>query len=36
MDARGIKAEMLAGGTRRSSMIELTEWTQAADKILVF
>ncbi len=36
MDARGIKAEMLAEGTHRSSMNELTSWTAAADKVLVF
>ena len=36
MDARGIKAETLAEGAHRSSMNELTEWTQAADKVLVF
>jgi uncharacterized protein involved in oxidation of intracellular sulfur len=36
MDARGIKAEMLAEGAHRSSMNELTEWTQAADKVLAF
>ncbi len=36
MDARGIKPAMLAEGTHRSSMDELTRWTQAADKILVF
>ncbi len=36
MDARGIKPETLAEGAHRSSMDELTAWTQAADKILVF
>jgi len=36
MDARGIKPEMVAEGTRRSSLDELTAWTQAADKVLVF
>jgi uncharacterized protein involved in oxidation of intracellular sulfur len=36
MDARGIKPEMLAGGTHRSSMDELTRWTAEADKVLVF
>jgi uncharacterized protein involved in oxidation of intracellular sulfur len=36
MDARGIKAEMPAEGTHRSSMNELTQWTQAVDKVLVF
>jgi uncharacterized protein involved in oxidation of intracellular sulfur len=36
MDARGIKPELLVEGTHRSSMDELTAWTQAADKTLVF
>jgi uncharacterized protein involved in oxidation of intracellular sulfur len=36
MDARGIKPEMLAEGVQRSSMDELTVWTQAADRTLVF
>lgn len=36
MDVRGIKTEMLAEGAHRSSMDELTRWTQAADKVLVF
>lgn len=36
MDARGIKSETLVEGTPRSSMDELTAWTQAADRILVF
>jgi uncharacterized protein involved in oxidation of intracellular sulfur len=36
MDARGIKPEMLVEGTHRSSMDELTAWTQAADRTLVF
>ena len=36
MDARGIKPEMLAEGAHRSSMDELTGWTVAADKVLVF
>ncbi|HEV2386496.1 MAG TPA: DsrE family protein [Candidatus Acidoferrales bacterium] len=36
MDARGIKPETLVEGAHRSSMDELTAWTQAADKILVF
>ena len=36
MDARGIKPEMLANGAHRSSMAELTAWTAAADKVLVF
>jgi uncharacterized protein involved in oxidation of intracellular sulfur len=36
MDARGITDAELADGTRRSSMEELTNWTQASDRVLVF
>ena len=36
MDARGIKPESLVVGAHRSSMDELTQWTQAADRTLVF
>jgi len=36
MDARGIQDDELADGTRRSTMDELTAWTAAADKVLVF
>lgn len=36
MDARGIKPEALVAGARRSSMDELTAWTQEADTVLVF
>ena len=36
IDARGIKAEMLAEGAHRSSMDELADWTMAADRVLVF
>jgi uncharacterized protein involved in oxidation of intracellular sulfur len=36
MDARGIKAESLIEGAHRSTMEELTAWTQEADKTLVF
>ena len=36
MDARGIKPEILAEGAHRSSMAELTSWTEAASKVLVF
>jgi len=36
MDARGIKSEMLAQGVHRSSMDELSAWTQTADRTLVF
>lgn len=36
MDARGIAADQLATGTHRSSMEQLTDWTQWADKVVVF
>lgn len=36
MDARGMTDEELAEGCRRSTMDELTEWTQQADQVLVF
>ena len=36
MDARGIKETELLEGTRRSSLEELADWTQWADKVLVF
>src|SRR5579864_47892 len=36
MDARGLKAETLAEGARRSSMDELAAWTQEADQVMVF
>jgi uncharacterized protein involved in oxidation of intracellular sulfur len=36
MDARGIKPESLVDGAKRSSMDELTAWTQEADKVIVF
>ena len=36
VDARGIKHEMLVEGAHRSSMDELTAWTRAADRTLVF
>lgn len=36
MDARGITEEELADKTRRSSLDEMTDWTQWADKVLVF
>ncbi|MBK7333065.1 MAG: DsrE family protein [Betaproteobacteria bacterium] len=36
MDARGITAELLIEGANRSTMAQLTEWTAAADKVLVF
>jgi uncharacterized protein involved in oxidation of intracellular sulfur len=36
MDARGMKPETLVEGAHRSSMDELTCWTQEADKVIVF
>ncbi len=36
MDARGIKDEELAEGSRRSSMEELAAWTQDSGRVLVF
>jgi uncharacterized protein involved in oxidation of intracellular sulfur len=36
MDARGIADEELAEGTRRSTLEELTDWTQWAERTLVF
>ncbi len=36
MDARGIADVELAEGARRSTLDELTTWTQWADKALVF
>jgi len=36
VDARGVKAENLVEGAKRSSMEELTKWTEAADRALVF
>jgi sulfur relay (sulfurtransferase) complex TusBCD TusD component (DsrE family) len=36
MDARGIGDVDLAEGCRRSSMDELTDWTQQTDRALVF
>lgn len=36
MDARGITDPELLEGTRRSTMNELTEWHQWADKVTVF
>jgi uncharacterized protein involved in oxidation of intracellular sulfur len=36
MDARGIGDDELAEGCRRSSLDELTGWTQEADRVLVF
>ena len=36
MDARGIADAELVDGTRRSTLAELTAWTQWADKVIVF
>ena len=36
MDARGIADERLIAGARRGTMEILAEWTQWADKVLVF
>ncbi|HUP15236.1 MAG TPA: DsrE family protein [Acidimicrobiia bacterium] len=36
MDARGITEVELAEGCRRSTMEELTDWTQQANRVLVF
>ncbi len=36
MDARGIADPGLAEGTKRSTLEELSNWTQWADKALVF
>lgn len=36
MDARGIAADGLINGAHRGTLDELTAWTFAADKVLVF
>jgi uncharacterized protein involved in oxidation of intracellular sulfur len=36
LDARGIAETELAEGCRRSTLEQLTEWTQSADRTLVF
>ena len=36
MDARGIAETELAEGCKRSSLEELTDWTQWADKVITF
>ena len=36
MDARGMKPETLVEGAHRNSVDELTCWTRAADKVMVF
>ena len=36
MDARGITESELLEGTHKSTLAELTTWTQWADKVIVF
>ena len=36
MDARGIAESELSEGTQKSTLAELTTWTQWADKVIVF
>jgi uncharacterized protein involved in oxidation of intracellular sulfur len=36
MDARGITESELLQGTHKSTLAELTTWTQWADKLIVF
>lgn len=36
LDARGLNEGLLVPGARRSTLEELTDWTLAADKVLVF
>lgn len=36
LDARGITAEELVDGTKRSTLEELTDWTEWAQRVLVF
>lgn len=36
MDARGLCEQDLVEGARRSSLKELTDWTEWADRVLVF
>jgi uncharacterized protein involved in oxidation of intracellular sulfur len=36
MDARGITEEMLAKGTRRSTLDELADWTLWAERVISF
>ena len=36
MDARGLKPEELVEGAKRSCLEELTDWTQWAEKVIVF
>lgn len=36
MDARGLAEAELIGGTKRSTLAQLADWTVQADKVLVF
>jgi uncharacterized protein involved in oxidation of intracellular sulfur len=36
MDARGMAEAELVSGTHRSTLEELADWTEQAEKILVF
>lgn len=36
MDARGIQESEIAEGTHRSNLEQLADWTQWADKVIVF
>ena len=36
LDARGMTTDDLVDGVHRSSMVELTAWTLAADKVITF
>ena len=36
MDARGMSDEELIRGCRRADMEELADWTQTADRVLIF
>jgi uncharacterized protein involved in oxidation of intracellular sulfur len=36
MDARGLKPDELVDCVKRSSLEQLTDWTQWADKVLIF
>lgn len=36
MDARGLRDEDIVEGARRSTLVELADWTAEADKVLVF
>ncbi len=36
MDARGVQADSIVEGAQRSTLDELTAWTQESDKVLVF